>query len=337
MQLWPLFWLRARAAVRAAVQVGVGQHDERVRAAQLEHLLLDTRRGERRDASSDLARAGERDRGDARVPDQPLDLGAGHEHRPEQPIREARVAEHLLDRQRRLRHVRGVLEDGAVARHQAGTPARKTCQNGKFHGMIASTTPSGSIGDVALRDSVATGLGEEAGRVLGVEVAVQRALLDLGLGLDDRLAHLRGDQRAVPTGPFAQQRRRPAHRLGALLDGQGAPRFLRRDHLVDGLVDPRLRPRLELGQELLRGRVDRLDHGPRFYGEGPDDGLLSRGGSPSRRASGTSRAAAPRTWSGRRRSDARAPGCRRATARGLRRARPAPGAPPTSAHPRSRG
>jgi hypothetical protein len=26
----------------------------------------------------------------------------------------------------------------------AGTPARTTCQNGKFHGMIASTVPSGS-------------------------------------------------------------------------------------------------------------------------------------------------------------------------------------------------
>ena len=25
-----------------------------------------------------------------------------------------------------------------------GAPERKTCQNGKFHGMIASTTPSGS-------------------------------------------------------------------------------------------------------------------------------------------------------------------------------------------------
>ena len=41
MQLWPLFWLRARTAVgRGGVQVGVGQDDERVRAAQLEHLLL---------------------------------------------------------------------------------------------------------------------------------------------------------------------------------------------------------------------------------------------------------------------------------------------------------
>ena len=40
-------------------------------------------------------------------------------------------------------------------------------------------------------------VGEVAAGVLGVVVAGQRALLDLGLGLGDRLAHLRGDQPGV--------------------------------------------------------------------------------------------------------------------------------------------
>ena len=42
MQLWPLFWLRARDRdLDGGVDVGVGEHDERIGAAQLEHLLLE--------------------------------------------------------------------------------------------------------------------------------------------------------------------------------------------------------------------------------------------------------------------------------------------------------
>ena len=41
MQLWPAFWKRARTPVStAAVEVGVGEHDEGVGAAELEHRLL---------------------------------------------------------------------------------------------------------------------------------------------------------------------------------------------------------------------------------------------------------------------------------------------------------
>ncbi len=42
MQLWPAFMVRATAAVlAAAVEVGVGQHDERVGAAQLHDRRLE--------------------------------------------------------------------------------------------------------------------------------------------------------------------------------------------------------------------------------------------------------------------------------------------------------
>ena len=42
MQLWPALRNRARAACSAVTsQVGIGQHDERVGAAQLQHALLE--------------------------------------------------------------------------------------------------------------------------------------------------------------------------------------------------------------------------------------------------------------------------------------------------------
>ena len=45
-----------------------------------------------------------------------------------------------------------------------------------------------------------------------------------------------------------------------------APGALRGDHLVDGVVDGVVRPRLELGEHLLGGGIDRADHG-RFCGD----------------------------------------------------------------------
>ena len=73
----------------------------------------------------------------------------------------------------------------------AGAAKRKTCQKGKFHGITARTGPSGIEADVAARRVRLARLRREEGLgVLRVEVARHRALLDLGLGLHDRLAHL---------------------------------------------------------------------------------------------------------------------------------------------------
>ena len=65
---------RAHGRRRRGVEVGVGEDDERVRAAQLEHLLLELAPGQAGDAVADLARAGQRDGVDARIGDQPLDV-----------------------------------------------------------------------------------------------------------------------------------------------------------------------------------------------------------------------------------------------------------------------
>ena len=62
----------------------------------------------------------------------------------EDALGESGAAEDLLDRERALGDVGGVLEQADVARHRA--PARRTgtpARTGKFHGMIASTGPIG--------------------------------------------------------------------------------------------------------------------------------------------------------------------------------------------------
>ena len=74
----------------------------------------------------------------------------------------------------------------------AGAAKRKTCQNGKFHGITASTGPMRLVG-TKLRDGVGLDdlVAQELLGMLGVVAAAPRALgrlLHRGL---DRLAHLR--------------------------------------------------------------------------------------------------------------------------------------------------
>ncbi|TMC25752.1 MAG: aldehyde dehydrogenase family protein, partial [Chloroflexi bacterium] len=58
------------------IDVGIGQHDERVRAAQLEHLLLERLASRAGDLLANLAGARQGDGLDAWVGDQPVRLGA---------------------------------------------------------------------------------------------------------------------------------------------------------------------------------------------------------------------------------------------------------------------
>ena len=59
--------------------------------------------------------------------------------------------------------------------------------------------------------------------MLGEVVAAPRTLLDLGLGFDDRLAHLLGDERAVGLLPLAEARRHGPHAWRAIGESGPAP------------------------------------------------------------------------------------------------------------------
>ena len=69
----------------------------------------------------------------------------------EDAVRQAGVAEDLLDRQRAPVTFGECLRMPALPAIRAGAAKRNTCQNGKFHGMIASTVPERLVAHPAAR------------------------------------------------------------------------------------------------------------------------------------------------------------------------------------------
>src|SRR5439155_3238944 len=105
----------AHAGLRGGSDIGVGQYDKRVGAAQLENGLLESASARRADlAAGDIA-ASEGDCADAGVVDQRFGLLAGGEQRLEDALRETGRAECLLNGERTLGDVRGVFEEADVA------------------------------------------------------------------------------------------------------------------------------------------------------------------------------------------------------------------------------
>ncbi len=83
-----------------------------------------------------------------------LDLFAADHQRAKQVLWKARLTEQLSDRKRTARHIRCVLKRRALPAIKPGAANRNTCQNGKFHGITASTTPIGLNVTKLLRASV---------------------------------------------------------------------------------------------------------------------------------------------------------------------------------------
>ena len=100
------------------VEIRGRHHDERIAAAELQHRFLDVLRGDRGHARAGRLAAGERHGLHALIDDHALDLIRADQQRLELVVGEAGIAEDFLDRQRALRHVRGVLEHRHVAGHQ---------------------------------------------------------------------------------------------------------------------------------------------------------------------------------------------------------------------------
>ena len=99
MQLWPLLIRRASAATRGRRRhVGVGQDDERIAAAELEHRLLQLAARPLGHLDPGVLAARQGDRGDARVGDEAADrAGADQQRVRNSPGGKAGVPEDLLD------------------------------------------------------------------------------------------------------------------------------------------------------------------------------------------------------------------------------------------------
>jgi hypothetical protein len=206
MHAWPPFSNGADdRALDGVAEVGVGEHDVGVLAAELERDRLDRLRRRRHDTAADLGRAGERDLVDERVGDErgarrPV-AGDDVEHAGGQPGLERQGGEP----QRAQRRLLGRLEDDGVAGRERGPelPRRHEQRVVPRHDLTAD----------------ADGL---AGRV-GEERAVGRV---------DRAVQLRRPARVVP-----QDRRGPADVPAGLEDRLAVVARLERAELLGVLVD----------------------------------------------------------------------------------------------------
>ena len=195
MQLCPLFCTRAVTAVCAAFSRSAdGMTTNGIAAAELEHDRLELLPRDPSDRTAGGRAPGERRGAHARIAQDALDRRRADQQRLERAVGESGPPERVLDEQRGLRDVRRVLQQPDVARHQRGRrepdhlPQREVPRHHREHRterlvahVRARRADRGRVGRL---------VGEHRLRVLGVEAAALRALLHLGPGRDDRLAHL---------------------------------------------------------------------------------------------------------------------------------------------------
>src|SRR5581483_3383959 len=99
------------------------------------------------------------------------------------------------DGQRTLGYIGGVLQDGRVAGHERRSREAEYLPEGEVPGHDRQNDTERLEADVALACIGGDGdTAQEALSLVGKVVAVPGAFGNLGLGLDDRLAHLGGDQ-----------------------------------------------------------------------------------------------------------------------------------------------
>ena len=131
-QLWPVLMNRdLDGRRRGGGDVGVGQHDERVGAAQLEHLLLQRRAGLRGHDRADLGRAGQRHGRDPVVGDEPGDRAGIDQQRWTSPSgAPASRARSPRQPARSPGTLPACLSSAPLPAASAGAAKRKNCQNG---------------------------------------------------------------------------------------------------------------------------------------------------------------------------------------------------------------
>ena len=145
MHDWPLLIdARLDGGLDRRVEIGARHDDERVAAAQLEHGLLELLAGggchlrARRASLPVSVTAAMRGSSITRATCVRAD-----QQRLERAFGEAGAPENLFDRSAHCGTFEACLSSTTLPAISAGAAKRNTCQNGKFHGITASTGPSG--------------------------------------------------------------------------------------------------------------------------------------------------------------------------------------------------
>ena len=125
------------------LQVGAGHDNERIAPAEFQHNLLDSFRGSNTHLYSRTFTTRERCRSDTRIGQNAFHFVGTDQQRLKCARGEAALRKMLLNHQRALRHVRGVFQQTHVARHKRRGGKSEHLPERKFHGMTASTGPTG--------------------------------------------------------------------------------------------------------------------------------------------------------------------------------------------------
>ena len=143
----------------------------------------------------------------------------------------------------------------------AGAAKRKTCQSGKFQGMTARMTPSGSKTDEGLEVLGLDGLGgEDTGGVVGVVAADVGALADFLAGGGKGFAHLGGHEGGELFNVAFEQGREAAHPEDALVEGLARVGLGGAGGDGEAGVESLGREGVEAAEENAGGWIQRLDH-----------------------------------------------------------------------------
>ncbi len=154
--------LRARldGGLGGPVEVGVGEDEEGIGAAEFEHGRLERVPGGGADGAPGPVGAGDGGGGDPVVGDEAGDRVVGRRGARRARPRRARPPARIRPaRARSLSTFSACLSRPTLPATSAGARKRTACQNGKFHGITASTTPSGSYTTYARAPSTSAGSG----------------------------------------------------------------------------------------------------------------------------------------------------------------------------------
>ncbi len=233
--------------LRGGLDVGVAEHDERIGAAKLQHRLLKVLARNGRNGAPGAFASGQCHRGDAGVGDNLFHVAARDDQRREDTRREAGLDEEFLDRKRAAGNVARVLEHDDItgSERRRGRTKELPIREIPWHDReqhAERTEPDVTLGRICRDDLV----GEVRGPVLRVVVASERALLDLRLRLDDRLAHFAGRKPCEFSLALAKRSRQGAQRIRTLV----------------------VRGRTPAAKPLARAREPRIDLGPVVFGVG---------------------------------------------------------------------
>jgi hypothetical protein len=218
LQDWPVLSSFGRR-LRGPVEVVGAEQDERVRAAELEHYLLQVAAGDLGDGGAGALGAGDRDAAHPGVGDHPLDLLVGRVDVLVGAFGKAGVIEDLLHRLGRFGALRRVLEQDRVADHQVRSGEAGDLVVGEVPGHDPEQDPEGAAANhrrALAAEQLDRLVGHQVLGVVGIEAVDFRREVDLHQRLLDRLAHLADDDLGQLSTALGVQLADLAHQRGAL-------------------------------------------------------------------------------------------------------------------------